>query len=245
MSGADLNKEPEVVATMFDHVARRYDRANTLLSAGNDVLWRIQTVRAIAPVRGERILDIAAGTGTSSAAIAKSGAEVVALDFSEGMIEEGKKRHPNLEFVQGDALDLPFKSGTFDAVTVSFGLRNFEDPRKGLKEMHRVLKPGGRVVICEFSKPPRAILKASYGFYLQHVMPKIVGLAGLNNGAYGYLAESIDEWPDQLTVCQWMRGAGFTRVAYRNLSYGIVALHRGHKPDRKPRIAGLSRKAAS
>lgn len=233
VSAEELSKKPERVAEMFDGVAKRYDRSNTVLSFGNDLLWRIQTVKAIAPKPGERILDIAAGTGTSSVAIAKSGAEVVALDFSQGMIEEGKKRHPQLEFVQGDALKLPFKANTFDAVTVSFGLRNFEDPRKALAEMYRVTKPGGRVVICEFSKPSRALLRAGYGFYLKHVMPKIVNVSGLKQDAYKYLSESIQEWPDQLTLCQWLRGAGFSRVVYRNLTYGVVALHRGYKPVRR------------
>lgn len=220
---------------MFDEVARKYDRTNAVLSAGNSWLWRLQTVKAIAPIKGERILDIAAGTGTSSAAIARSGAEVVALDFSRGMIEVGRKRHPDIEFIEADASAMPFSANSFDAVTISFGLRNFENPRKALKEMYRVLKPGGRIVVCEFSTPPRALLRAGYGAYLKHVMPPLVGLASSNPDAYTYLAESIHDWPDQSTLSQWLRGAGFTRVAYRNLTAGVVALHRGHKPERAPR----------
>lgn len=220
---------------MFDGVAHGYDRTNTLLSAGNAWLWRIQTVRAIAPKAGERVLDVAAGTGTSAAALALPGVEVVAVDFSPGMIEVGRRKHPKIEFVQGDALALPFGAGEFDAVTMSFGLRNMKDPRKALKELYRVLKPGGRVVICEFSTPQRALLRAGYSAYLKHVMPRVVGLASSNPDAYRYLAESIEDWPDQVTLSQWLRGAGFTRVAYRNLTSGIVALHRGHKPERKSR----------
>ena len=220
---------------MFDEVAPKYDRTNSLLSLGNSFLWRVQTVKAIAPVKGERILDVAAGTGTSSAAIARHGSDVVALDFSPGMIEVGRRRHPSIEFVEGDATALPFKANEFDAATISFGLRNVENPRKALKELYRVVKPGGRVVICEFSKPPRALLRAGYGVYLNYVMPRVVGLSSSNPGAYSYLADSIDDWPDQVTLSQWLRGAGFSRVAYRNLTSGVVALHRGHKPARKPR----------
>src|SRR5690606_30535544 len=128
MARADLDKQPEEVAEMFDGVARGYDRTNVLLSAGNSWLWRLQTVRAVAPKAGERVLDVAAGTGTSSAALALPGVEVVAVDFSPGMIATGRRKHPKIEFVQGDALALPFGVGEFDAVTMSFGLRNMKDP---------------------------------------------------------------------------------------------------------------------
>lgn len=214
---------------MFDGVAKHYDRTNAVLSMGNAFIWRLATVRAVDPQRGERILDIAAGTGTSSAAFAKSGAEVVAADFSAGMIELGRQKHPGIEFVQADATALPFGDAEFDVVTISFGLRNVENPRAALGEMFRVLKPGGRVVICEFSKPPRAIFRAGYGAYMRFVMPAIVDMTSSNPEAYTYLNESIQDWPDQTTLSQWLRGAGFTRVAYRNLTAGVVALHRGHK----------------
>ena len=230
---------------MFDEVAPKYDRTNAVLSAGNSWIWRRQTVRALAPSEGERILDIAAGTGTSSAAIARSGAEVVAVDFSPGMIEVARKKHPTIEFIEADATALPFSANEFDAVTISFGLRNIENPRKALKEMYRVLKPGGRIVVCEFSKPPRAILRAGYGAYLKHVMPRVVGLSSSNPEAYTYLAESINEWPGQVTLSQWLRGAGFTRVAYRNLTSGVVALHRGRKPERASRSKPPAKKVPS
>ena len=231
---------------MFDDVAQHYDRTNSVLSLGNSLIWRMLTVRAIAPQPGERILDLAAGTGTSSAALAKSGAHVVAADFSAGMIEVGRRKHPALEFVQADAMDLPFKTGEFDVVTISFGLRNIVDAKKALREMYRVLKPGGRLVICEFSKPPVAILRAGYTAYLKYVMPTVVDAASSNPEAYGYLAESIADWPDQTTLSQWIRGAGFTRVAYRNLTAGIVALHRGHKQVKtsKPRAAAVPKPEA-
>ncbi len=219
---------------MFDGVARGYDRTNAVLSVGNAALWRIATVKAVDPQPSERILDIAAGTGTSSVALAKSGAEVVALDFSAGMVEEGRRRHPDLQFVQGDAEKLPFADAEFDAVTISFGLRNVQHPEVALAEMHRVLKLGGRVVICEFSRPPFAPLRAGYQAYLKYVMPLIAGAASSNPDAYRYLFESIEAWPAQPVLCDWLRAAGFTNVGYRNLSAGVVALHRGRKPVDAP-----------
>jgi len=218
---------------MFDEVASHYDRTNALLSVGNAALWRVATTRAVNPRPGERILDIAAGTGTSSVALTRTGAHVVAADFSEGMIEVGRARHAanaNLEFVQADATALPFADEEFDSVTISFGLRNVAEPKKALAEFHRVLKPGGRVVICEFSTPPLAPVRLGYFAYLNHVMPTIVRLASSNAEAYDYLGESIAAWPDQATLSTWLRTAGFDAVAYRNLTLGIVALHRGVKP---------------
>jgi demethylmenaquinone methyltransferase/2-methoxy-6-polyprenyl-1,4-benzoquinol methylase len=226
-----MDKQPDEVSGMFDGVARRYDRTNAVMSLGNAQLWRAATVRAVDPHAGQRILDVAAGTGTSSAALARTGATVIALDFSAGMIEEGRRRHPKIEFVEADAERLPFGDDEFDAVTISFGLRNVEHPKTALAEMYRVLKPGGRLVICEFSKPPRALFRTGYAAYMRYVMPVVAAVASSNKDAYGYLRESIQEWPDQGTLTQWIRGVGFTRVAYRNLTAGVVALHRGHKPE--------------
>ncbi len=217
---------------MFDEVAAHYDRTNALLSVGNASLWRIATTKAVNPRAGERILDIAAGTGTSSAALARSGAHVVAADFSAGMIEVGKVRHAqnaNIEFVQADATALPFKDNEFDAVTISFGLRNVVEPKKALAEFYRVTKPGGRVVICEFSTPPLSLVRHSYFAYLNHVMPRVVRLASSNAEAYDYLGESIAAWPTQPVLSGWLRSAGYSQVAYRNLTLGIVALHRATK----------------
>lgn len=225
-----MSKRPNEVAAMFDGVAKHYDRTNTLLSGGNAMLWRAAMVRAVAPMAGERILDIAAGTGTSSAGLQRHGARVVAVDFSPGMVEEGRRKHPKIEFIQADAATLPFGDNEFDAVAISFGLRNIADPRLALAEMYRVLKPGGRVVVCEFSRPPIAIFRAGYNAYLRYVMPLVADRVSSNPDAYSYLAESIKAWPDQGELSQWIRGAGFIRVAYRNLTWGIVALHRGRKP---------------
>lgn len=227
---------------MFDQVANNYDFTNAVLSGGNATLWRIATTKAIDPQPGERILDIACGTGTSSASIARTGATVVGLDFSAGMLVQARKKHNNVEFVLGDAEKLPFVSDEFDAVTVSFGLRNVNDPKVALAEMFRVLKPGGRLVICEFSRPPVAVLRASYFAYLKYVMPGVASVTGSNAAAYKYLEESIKDWPEQGTLSQWIRGAGFTRVAYRNLTAGIVALHRGRKPTDPTLLASIEKR---
>ena len=230
---ADLGKDPQRVSGMFDQVAAAYDRTNSVLSLGNDRFWRVATLRAVAPQRGERILDLAAGTGTSSMAFVPSGAHVVAADFSRGMIDEGRRRHgdvPNLEFVQADATDLPFADGEFDAVTMSFGLRNVIDPRRALRELRRVTRPGGRIVVCEFSHPPSRAFNGLYRFYNDRVLPIVAKAVSSNAEAYDYLNESIRDWPDQPTLAGWMRDAGWDDVAYRNLTFGIVALHRGIRP---------------
>jgi demethylmenaquinone methyltransferase/2-methoxy-6-polyprenyl-1,4-benzoquinol methylase len=230
---ADLHKDPSRVSGMFDQVAAGYDRTNTVLSLGNDQLWRVATTRAVAPRRGQRILDLAAGTGASSVSFARSGADVVAADFSPGMIAEGRRRHggiPNLTFVEADATALPFADGEFDTVTMSFGLRNVNEPKKALAELLRVTKPGGRLVICEFSHPPSRVFDGFYRFYNDRILPVVAKAMSSNAEAYDYLNESIKDWPDQTTLSAWIRQAGWTDVAYRNLSFGIVALHRATKP---------------
>ncbi|MDS0199176.1 class I SAM-dependent methyltransferase [Microbacterium imperiale] len=224
---------------MFDQVAGAYDRTNDILSLGQDRLWRIAATRAIAPQRGERILDLAAGTGASSVSLARSGAEVVAADFSPGMIAEGIRRYgaqapgggiPNLSFVEADATQLPFADAEFDVVTISFGLRNVNDPRRALAEMLRVTKPGGRLLISEFSHPPSRAFAGLYRFYNDRVLPVVARWVSSNAEAYDYLNESIRDWPDQRTLAGWIGEAGWTDVAHRDLSFGIVALHRAVKP---------------
>jgi demethylmenaquinone methyltransferase / 2-methoxy-6-polyprenyl-1,4-benzoquinol methylase len=238
------SKRADVVSGMFDRVAARYDRANAVMSAGNSALWRIATTRAVDPKPGERILDIAAGTGTSSASLARTGATVVAVDFSPGMIAEGRQRHPQIEFVEADAERLPFGDDEFDAVTISFGLRNVEHPEVALAEMYRVMKPGGRLVVCEFSKPPHPLARGAYDLYLRRLLPIVGAVSGSAPDSYEYLSRTIDTWPDQATLSQWIRGVGFTRVAHRNLTTGIVALHRGRKPvDAAVRASAARRRA--
>ncbi len=244
---ADLSKNPDAVAAMFDEVAPGYDRSNALLSMGNSWFWRVHTTRALHTGIGQRVLDVAAGTGTSSAAIAQTGATVVAADFSAGMIAEGRRRHPansQLSFVQADATRLPFAENEFDAVTISFGLRNVVDVPAALAEFYRVAKPGGRLVICEFSTPPNALVRFGYQRYLRWVMPMLARLSSSNTAAYDYLGESIAAWPTQRELAKLIRQAGFERVAWRNLSAGIVALHRAFKPGAAANVTAPDADAA-
>jgi len=224
-----LAKQPAQVAAMFDTVAESYDRTNDLLSFGQDRLWRKKVLKAVNPQPGQTILDLAAGTGSSSVVFAKEGVKVIASDFSEGMLAVGRKRHPELEFVYADATKLPFKDASVDAVTISFGLRNVNEPKTALKEMLRVLKPGGTVVICEFSQVSVPVIRSFYNFYLKRVLPRLSSLLASNQGAYEYLSESIMAWPKQTELVKWLTDAGFVDANYKNLSFGVVALHSAKK----------------
>ena len=224
---ATLAKRRADVAAMFDGVAARYDLVNDLLTGGLDRGWRRAAVAAVAPRPGERILDLAAGTGTSSQPFADAGALVVPADLSFGMLQVGKQRQPGLPFVNADALALPFADGAFDAVTISFGLRNVEDTAAALTELRRVTRPGGRVVICEFSTPTWAPLRLAYHDVALNVLPVVARLTSSNPIAYEYLAESIRAWPAQPLLADALADAGWNDVAWKNLSGGIVALHRG------------------
>ncbi|SDQ15204.1 demethylmenaquinone methyltransferase [Quadrisphaera sp. DSM 44207] len=230
MTRADLAKAPSEVAAMFDGVARRYDRTNTALSLGRDRAWRRATARALDLRPGERVLDLAAGTGTSTEPLARSGARAVACDFSLGMLAVGARRRPDLPFVAGDGTRLPFADASFDAVTTSFGLRNVVDPRAALAELRRVTRPGGRLVVCEFSRPARAPFRTAYTEYLVRALPAVARRVSSNPDAYAYLAESIRAWPDQRTLAGWLADAGWGDVAWRDLTGGIVALHRAVRP---------------
>lgn len=229
---ANLDKKPEHIASMFDHVASRYDLTNTVLTGGMDHVWLAALRKAAAPQPGEYILDLAAGTGASSAALAKSGARVLAADLSEGMIEIGRQRHPEIEFVQANALEMPFEDDTFDTVTISYGLRNIPDTERALKEMLRVTKPGGSVVILEFSKPTNRWFHKFYTLHQDVVMPAFARLFSSDKEAYDYLIESIRAWPDQETLGRIIANAGWVNVEYRNYTGGIVAIHRATKPLR-------------
>jgi demethylmenaquinone methyltransferase/2-methoxy-6-polyprenyl-1,4-benzoquinol methylase len=230
VSRADLDKQPFDVARMFDDVASRYDVTNDVLSLGQDRRWRRAVVEAVEPLPGERILDLAAGTGTSSVPFAERGAFVVPCDFSQGMLAVGKQRRPDLPFVAGDGLRLPFADASFDAVTISFGLRNLHDTEGGLAELLRVTRPGGRLVVCEFSQPTWGPFRTVYSEYLMRALPPVARAVSSNPDAYVYLAESIRAWPDQRALSALLARAGWTSVAWRDLSGGIVALHRGRRP---------------
>jgi len=228
MSRASLDKEPHEVAAMFDGVAARYDVTNDVLSMGQTRAWRRAVATAVGARPGERILDLAAGTGTSSVPFQQAGASVVACDFSLGMLGVGRSRNPELDFAAGDALRLPFRDGAFDAVTISFGLRNVADTTAALRELRRVTKPGGRLVVCEFSHPTNGPFRTVYIEYLMRALPTIAQRVASNPEAYVYLADSIRAWPDQKGLATLIRASGWSRVAWRNLTGGIVALHRGY-----------------
>jgi demethylmenaquinone methyltransferase / 2-methoxy-6-polyprenyl-1,4-benzoquinol methylase len=223
---ADLDKKPADVAAMFDGVAKRYDVTNDVLSLGQDRRWRTAVLRAVAPRPGERVLDLAAGTGTSSEPFRTGGATVVPCDFSQGMLQVGKRARPWLPFVAGDATRLPFADGSFDAVTISFGLRNVVEPDAALEELLRVTRPEGRLVVCEFSSPTWAPFRTVYLEYLMRALPGIARAVSSNPDAYVYLAESIRAWPDQPALARRIEAAGWRSCQWRNLSGGIVALHR-------------------
>jgi demethylmenaquinone methyltransferase/2-methoxy-6-polyprenyl-1,4-benzoquinol methylase len=226
---ANLNKDPDDVSKMFDDVANRYDFLNDLLSLGRTKAWRRAVTSIIAPKPGMKILDIAAGTGSSSRPLVDKGAVVTALDFSQGMIEQGRKQNKNINFVQGDALKLPFEDNSFEVTTISFGLRNTSNTEIALKEALRVTKDGGRIVVAEFSHPVNPIFKKIYLNYLMKALPVIVNKISKNPDAYIYLAESIRAWPDQAELASIMRDSGFKSVAWQDLTFGIVAVHIGYK----------------
>jgi demethylmenaquinone methyltransferase/2-methoxy-6-polyprenyl-1,4-benzoquinol methylase len=241
MTRASLDKQPHEVAAMFDRTARRYDLVNDVLSLGQDRLWRKATADAIDAGPGELVLDLAAGTGTSTDAFTTLGARAIACDFSLGMLKTGVARRGGsgmygggvrgVSFVAGDALHLPFANDVFDAATISFGLRNVADTTQALREMLRVVRPGGRLVICEFSRPPIKSFDLVYSQYLMKLLPPVARAVSSNPDSYEYLAESIRAWPDQATLAAIIQKAGWEKVAWRNLSFGIVALHRAVKPD--------------
>jgi demethylmenaquinone methyltransferase/2-methoxy-6-polyprenyl-1,4-benzoquinol methylase len=229
VSKANLDKKPAEVAAMFDEVAPTYDLTNALLSFGQDRRWRKIVRAAVNPVSGQKILDLAAGTGASSVAFLKPGVKVVAGDFSEGMLAVGRQRHPEIEFVFADATALPFKDAEFDACTISFGLRNVVDVPKALAEMYRVTKPGGCIVICEFSKVTSRWFAPFYNFYLNQVLPAFSRLGSKTPEAYTYLSESILAWPNQHELKLKIEKAGYKKVTFQNLTFGIVAVHKGIK----------------
>jgi len=241
MTRANLDKRPGEVSAMFDKVADRYDLMNDVLSLGQDRWWRRIVAQAVGAQPGELVLDLAAGTGTSSRTFTAGGATCVACDFSLGMLQVGARRlraapagagtAGQLRFVAGDALQLPFRDRAFDAVTISFGLRNVADTGAALAEMLRVTRPGGRLVICEFGHLPWPRLNALYESYLATALPAVARRLSGSPEAYDYLAESIKDWPAQPELARRMAAAGWSAVRWRNLSMGVVAVHLARRPD--------------
>jgi len=228
-----MEKEPHEVAAMFDGVASRYDRTNTILSFGRDRTWRRATRAALDLRSGERCLDLAAGTGVSTEELARSGADVVGVDISLGMLRVGHRARPTVPLLAADALALPFPDASFDAVTISFGLRNIVDPTAALLEMARVTRPGGRLVVCEFSAPVNSAFRRVYLGYLMRALPAVARRVSSNPDAYVYLAESIRAWPDQAALAAVVSSSGWGQVGWQNVTGGVVALHRATRPVRE------------
>ena len=228
-SRASLQKKPREVAAMFDDVARRYDLTNLVMTGGIDHLWRRAVTAAVDARPGERVLDIAAGTGSSSEPYADRGVDVVPADFSIGMLREGRRRRPDLPFTAADAMRLPFANNSFDVVTMSYGLRNVEDVDAALREFLRVTRPGGRLVVCEFSTPVVPGLKQVYQHGVLKVLPAVARRTSSNPDAYVYLSESIEAWPAQEELGRAIRTAGWQQVRWRNLTGGIAAIHHARK----------------
>ena len=223
MGRAGLEKNPQQVAAMFDGVAGRYDRTNTVLSFGQDRRWRRHSVRALDLAAGRKVLDVAAGTAVSTRELARTGAWSVAADFSLGMLSAGAARA--VPKVAGDAMNLPFADASFDAVTISFGLRNVQDPGSALVEFARVTKPGGELLVCEFSRPRPAPVGWVYRWYLANVLPRLAHRFSSNPEAYTYLGETINSWPDQPSLARLIARSGWSDVAWKNMTFGVVALH--------------------
>jgi demethylmenaquinone methyltransferase/2-methoxy-6-polyprenyl-1,4-benzoquinol methylase len=228
MSRASLDKDPHEVAAMFDGVASGYDRANSFMTCGFDRRWRNTTARVLDARAGEKVLDLAAGTGVSTIEYARNGAWCVAADFSIGMLKAG--RHRNVPMVAADALHLPFADESFDVATITLGIRNFVDTKAALIEIARVVRPGGRLVICEVSTPTFPPIRFVYRRFILRAMTWIGRRSSTNPEAYAYLAESMLTWPDQRGLAEIIASAGWKDVEWMNLTFGVVAIHRATKP---------------
>jgi demethylmenaquinone methyltransferase/2-methoxy-6-polyprenyl-1,4-benzoquinol methylase len=226
----------EKVKTMFNDIAPKYDLLNHVLSMGIDKLWRKKVRKQLAEIKPERILDIATGTGDLAIELARlNPKEIIGADIAVDMLKVGEKKIQKkgldkiIKLEQGDAENMKFETGYFDAVTVAFGVRNYENLLKGLKEMHRVLRPGGKVAILEFSKPSAFPVKNLYNFYFKNILPNIGKKVSKNDEAYTYLPESVQQFPEGRNFMKVMKEAGFTQISQERLTFGIATLYTGLK----------------
>lgn len=227
------------VQKMFGDIAPRYDLLNRLLSCGQDQYWRKRAVARLAPQSDERFLDIATGTADVALEIIRNvpmgAAQVVGIDFSEKMLElaqqkiNSQDRADSIQLESGSAESLPFEDNYFDGTTTAFGVRNFSDVSQSLNEMHRVLKPGGRCMILEFSLPKNSVLNTLYRFYFEVLLPKVGRLISKHPSAYTYLPETVASFPVRKEFSSLMQQAGFTNVTYKELTFGVVILYMGVK----------------
>ncbi|HSS60886.1 MAG TPA: bifunctional demethylmenaquinone methyltransferase/2-methoxy-6-polyprenyl-1,4-benzoquinol methylase UbiE [Candidatus Limnocylindrales bacterium] len=225
-------RDPEAVRSMFDRIARRYDRVNTVLSIGTDSGWRRRAARETGLHRGGSALDVACGSGKLTAELAKIAGRdgrVAGVDFSARMLDIARAAHPELEFIEGDALNLPFDDAAFDASTIAFGLRNLADPVRGLREMGRVIKPGGRAVVLEFVRPPRGLVGSAYRAYLRTLLPALGGLLSGEPDAYRYLSDTVDLYRTPVELGEMARQAGWSNVRFTPLAMGTVGLLSGSR----------------
>jgi len=217
---------------MFDRIARRYDTINTVLSGGTDSGWRRRAAREAGLAAGGSALDVACGSGKLTAELAKlagSSGRVVGIDFSPQMLEVARREHPGLEFLEGDALNLPFDDASFDASTIAFGLRNLADPVRGLREMLRIIKPSGRAVVLEFVRPPRGIVGGAYRLYLRTLLPVVGGLISGDAAAYRYLSDTIDSYRTPGELGDMAMQGGWSDVRFHGLAMGTVGILSGKR----------------
>ncbi|MCH7413439.1 bifunctional demethylmenaquinone methyltransferase/2-methoxy-6-polyprenyl-1,4-benzoquinol methylase UbiE [Belliella sp. R4-6] len=226
----------EQVAEMFNNISKKYDFLNHLLSLGIDIVWRKKAIKMLRADQPKLILDIATGTGDFAIeALALNPDKIIGVDISAGMLEEGKKKMKKrkldhiIDMQMGDSEKLLFEDNKFDAVIVSFGVRNFENLEKGLADMYRVLRPGGKTVIVEFSKPKRFPMKQGYNFYFKYILPQIGKLVSKDNSAYTYLPESVQAFPDGVDFLNVLENVGFKNTKCRPLTFGISSIYIGEK----------------